>query len=76
MKFARKNHKGFRPHLNKTPKKRTSKDVRFYLVPVMGVDKLLLRKILMLCSALGRFKIYSHKKTKISASFTLANLSG
>ena len=37
---------------------------RYFLVPVMGVDKLLLRKILMLCSALGRFKIYSHKEQK------------
>ncbi len=33
--------------------KKTPEGVLFYLMPVAGVDKLLLRKILMLCSALG-----------------------
>jgi hypothetical protein len=36
-------------------KAETQKGFGFFLVRMMGLDKLLLRKILMLCSALGSF---------------------
>ena len=48
----------------------------FYLVQMMGLDKILLRKILMLCSALACYKQDEIILNFSVASFTLANLSG
>ena len=46
------------------------------MVETAGLDKLLLRKILMLCSALGGIQLFATEKTKFAASLILANLSG
>ena len=46
------------------------------LVQMMGLDKILFRKILMLCSALACYKQDEIILNFSVASFTLANLSG